>query len=195
MSRKVDQDIRNPLATNGGDAWARFGELWRAQATAVREKFGPRITGILLQPEAATDLPTIQVLREAVSELLAFMKSDPGFQYGFLADLTATDEQPRVPRFDVVYHLFSHAKLCRIRVKTQVGEEESVRTISDLWEGANWAERECFDMFGIRFAGHPDLRRTLMDERFVGHPLRKDFPLRGYQVFPEPEKIHTELLE
>jgi NADH-quinone oxidoreductase subunit C len=83
----------------------------------------------------------------------------------------------------------------RIRVKTRVPEGQDVATASGLWKGADWAEREVYDMFGIKFRGHPDLRRILMDERWVGHPLRKDYPLKGYQLFPEPENIHRELLD
>ena len=83
----------------------------------------------------------------------------------------------------------------RIRVKIKIAEDESVPTLIPLWEGANWAEREIFDMFGIHFEGHPDLRRILMDQRWEGHPLRKDYPLRGYQVFLTPEPLDPELLK
>ena len=112
------------------------------------------------------------------------MKSEPGFEYGFLSDLTATDEEI-APRFEMVYNLFSTRHKWRIRLKVRVREDEEVPTAIPVWPGANWAEREVWDMYGIRFKGHPDLRRILMDERWEGHPLRKDYPLRGYQIFTD----------
>lgn len=84
---------------------------------------------------------------------------------------------------------------CRVRVKVKIAENEKFNTLIPLWEGANWAEREIYDMFGIHFEGHPDLRRILMDMRWEGHPLRKDYPLRGYQVFLTPEPLDPELLK
>ena len=127
------------------------------------------------------------------------MKTEQGFEYGFLSDITAIDQEPvlesGMPRFEVVYNLYSLATKARIRVKTRVADGEEVPTAIPIWPGANWAEREVWDMFGIRFTGHPDLRRILMDERWEGFPLRKDYPLRGYQVFTEPETINQELLD
>jgi NADH-quinone oxidoreductase subunit C len=126
--------------------------------------------------------------------LLRFMKSEPGFEYGFLSDITATDEEIE-PRFEIVYNLASMTKQHRIRLKVRVRENEECPSACEIWPGANWAEREVFDMFGVRFSGHPDLRRILLDNRWQGHPLRKDYPIKGYQVFTSPEQVEEHLLE
>jgi NADH-quinone oxidoreductase subunit C len=187
-------DIRNPISTNGGDWLQKWGDLWKTQAAAVKEKFGDAIEEIRMPMEYPTDVPIIYVKKESVIALLKFLKTDPAFSYDFLADITATDEEVD-PRFEVVYNLRSVKTKARIRIKARVAEGEKIDTAVDVWAGANWAEREVYDMFGIVFAGHPDLRRILMDLRWEGHPLRKDYPLRGYQVFTEPEPIDPSLLD
>ncbi len=138
---------------------------------------------------------TALVLRESVIDVLAFLKQDPDMDFAFLMDLTAVDYLGREPRFEVVYHLYSFSKNLRVRVKTGVPEADPVvATASTVWKGANWFEREIFDMYGIRFEGHPDLRRILLYEEFEGHPLRKDYPIDLRQPtvstreFPDPEK-------
>lgn len=106
--------------------------------------------------------------------------------FNFLSDLTAVDWPDRNPRFDVVYHLAAVPSAERIRLKVQVNEGEAVPTVTDVWAAANWAEREVYDLFGLRFEGHPDLRRILMPEGWIGHPLRKDF--RQTQIaLPRPK--------
>ena len=188
-------DIRKPISTNGGDWFAKFGELWKTQVAGLKEKFGPQILEVRMPMDYPTDVPIIYVKNDAVVDLLQFLKSEVGYEYAFLSDLTATDETPRDPRFEVVYNLFSHTKKARIRVKIRVSEGEEAPTAISVWPGANWAEREVFDMFGIRFRGHPDLRRILMDNRWQGHPLRKDYPLRKYQIFTEPMEADPSLLK
>ena len=110
-------------------------------------------------------------------------------QYSFLSSITAVDWLERGPRFDVVYHLLSIPNQSELRLKVRVGEagEEhpSVPTVSGVWPGANWYEREVYDLFGIIFTGHPDLRRILMPMDWTTHPLRKDYPLTGFDL-PEP---------
>lgn len=187
-------DIRKPIETNGGDWMARFGEQWKTQVSRVKERFSGAIEEVRLPVEQPTDVPILYVKPGSLIEVLRFLKEEPGFEYAFLSDITATDEGGE-RRFEVVYNLFSISKKTRIRVKTRIAENEEVPTAIGLWTGANWAEREVWDMFGIRFAGHPDLRRILMDERWVGHPLRKDYPLRGYQVQTTPEPAHPDFLE
>jgi NADH-quinone oxidoreductase subunit C len=111
---------------------------------------------------------------QAVAE---FLRDDPATQMSMFVDLTCVDRLPREPRFDVVLHLYSLEKKHRVRLLAGVPEQEPViASLVALWPGANWFEREAFDLYGVRFAGHPDLRRILMYEGFEGHPLRKDYP-------------------
>jgi NADH-quinone oxidoreductase subunit C len=187
-------DIRTPVPTNGGDWLAKFGESWKSQVETLKAKFGDAIEEVRMLPEYPTDVPIVFVKKDAIVEVLRFVKSEPGFEYGFLSDITATDEEGD-PRFEVVYNLFSPNRHWRLRIKVRVAENDEVPTAIPVWKGANWAEREVWDMFGIKFKGHPDLRRILMDNRWEGHPLRKDYPIRGYQVFMEPEKADPSLLE
>lgn len=119
----------------------------------------------------------------ALSQLLPFidfLKTDAACRFSSLVDITAVDHPERPARFDVVYHFLSMYQNHRIRVKVAVREDEMVPSIILVHESANWFEREVFDMFGILFSGHPDLRRILTDYGFRGHPLRKDFPTTGY---------------
>jgi NADH-quinone oxidoreductase subunit C len=102
--------------------------------------------------------------------------------YNFFEDMTAVDWYPAVPRFQLSYHILSHAYKERIRLRIMVDEAQPVvETITTVWAGANYFEREVFDLFGIRFEGHPDMRRILMPDEWKGHPLRKDYPVEGYR--------------
>ncbi len=187
-------DVRTPIPHNGGDWLAKFGEHWKAQVAAVKDKFGDAIEEVRMPGDYPTDVPILYIKKSSVVPLLQFLKTDVTCDYAFLSDITATDEEVE-PRFEIVYNLFSQSKKCRIRVKTRVRENEDVPTAISVWPGANWAEREIWDMFGVKFSGHPDLRRILMDERWQGHPLRKDYPLRGYQIFTEPMEANQQLLQ
>lgn len=187
-------DVRQPIPTNGGDWLTKFGEVWKKQITQIIESFGKAVEEVRTPFDYPTDVPILYIQKDSIIPVLKFLKEQPGFEYGFLADITATDEEIE-PRFEVVYNLFSHVHKCRIRVKVRVNEGEEVPTAIPVWLGANWAEREVFDMYGVRFKGHPDLRRILMDSRWVGHPLRKDYPLRGYQLFTDSEPVDPTLLE
>lgn len=188
-------NILKPVPTIYGDHHEKFKKNWAHQASLLKDEFKTGIEKVLIPPKYPTDVPIVFVKKDSLIELLKFLKTNGECNYQFLSDITATDELPDKPRFHVVYQLLSHSSMMRIRVKVRVNEDEEVPTAIPLWEGANWAEREVFDMFGVRFKGHPDLRRILMDERWEGHPLRKDYPLRGYQVFPTPEPIHEDLLD
>ena len=115
-----------------------------------------------------------------LESLIEFLRDDASCRFSSLVDITAVDHPERVARFDVVYHFLSMYRNQRIRVKVAVREDEMVPSIHLLHPSANWFERETFDMFGILFSGHPDLRRLLTDYGFRGHPLRKDFPTTGY---------------
>ena len=144
----------------------------------LKEKFPDSIKEVI---EFRGEL-TIVIEKGALLTICDFLKNDPDLQYNFLSDVTAVDYPERGKRFEVVYNLYSIPKRWRIRLKVNVEEEESVPSITSIWEGANWAEREVFDMFGIRFDDHPDLTRIVMPDDWVGHPLRKDFPLTREEV-------------
>ncbi len=123
---------------------------------------------------------TIIIRREALLALARELKENPELGFNVLMDLSAVDylKMERVPRFEVVYHFYSLQHKHRLRVKVGVGERDTtVDSLCNLYAAANWYEREVFDMFGVRFNGHPDLRRILMYEGFEGHPLRKDYPV------------------
>ena len=128
---------------------------------------------------------TVTASREHIVEICEFLKSRPGFEFDFLADLCGFDRGPEEePRFEVNYHLFSTKLHHRVRLKVPLHEDDAhVPTVTSVWRTANWHERETFDLFGIVFDGHPDLRRILLPDDWQGHALRKDFPLRGYEPY------------
>ncbi|MCS7202843.1 MAG: NADH-quinone oxidoreductase subunit C [Thermodesulfovibrio sp.] len=124
----------------------------------------------------------VVVNKEKIKEIIKYLKEEQGFNH--LQDLCGVDYYPQKPRFEVVYSLFSIWRRLYIRLKVKVDEEDpEIESISDLWQSANWLERECFDMFGLRFKGHPDLKRILMPEDWEGYPLRKDYPIEGKEVW------------
>ncbi len=148
------------------------------------EDLGRKIAGAL--PDAVTghmvaygDL-TINAQAGDIVRVVTFLRDDPACQFVNIIDVTAVDWPSREKRFDVVYHLQSPAKNARIRVKVQTDEATPVASITGVFPGADWYERETYDLYGILFTGHPDLRRLLTDYGFQGHPLRKDFPLTGF---------------
>lgn len=125
---------------------------------------------------------TIVIKPEGLREICEFLRDDEKMAFDFLTDITAVDYDQRKPRFEVVYHLYSMTAKHRLRIRVVVEEgEELVPSITDLWRAANWAEREVYDMYGIRFEGHPNLRRILMYPEFEGYPLRKDYPIQQSQ--------------
>ncbi len=133
-----------------------------------------------IEAEPQVDLhPTIVVSRDAFPAFARTLRDHADLQFDFLAELTAVDWWPREPRFEVVYIFVSVGKAYRLRVKVRLhGEDAHVATVSGIWPGANWLEREVWDMFGIVFDGHPDPRRLLMPEDWEGYPLRKDYPVQ-----------------
>lgn len=154
-----------------------------ATVEAVQSKFPQAI----VETVEFRDEQTIVLTPEYLLEVCAYLKKD--LQYDFLETLTAVDWPERVPRFDVVYQLLSIQHRCFVRLKVRVGqrreEHPTVPTVTSIWPGANWYEREVYDLFGITFTGHPDLRRILMPADWTTHPLRKDYPLSGFDL-PEP---------
>jgi NADH-quinone oxidoreductase subunit C len=123
---------------------------------------------------------TVTVQASEIVSVLRFLRDDPGCQFVCLIDITAVDWPSRDRRFEVVYHLLSPTHNGRIRVKIAIDETTAVPSVIEVFPGADWYERETYDLYGVVFTGHPDLRRILTDYGFDGHPLRKDFPLTGF---------------
>ncbi len=174
-------------------------------SNALKELKGHLLTGAkphIKKIEIAFGELCIFTDREHVISLLSFLRNDGICAFTQLIDLCGVDYPERKERFEVVYHLLSMSQNQRVRVKLAIGEGESVPSVVELFPAANWFEREAFDMYGILFAKHPNLRRILTDYGFEGHPLRKDFPLTGYvevrydekasKVIYEPVKLQQE---
>ncbi len=125
---------------------------------------------------------TALVPLDAVTAVLTWLRDEPELAYRLLSDVTAVDRLPREPRFDLVYHVFSLSLGARLRVKAAVAEGQAAPTVTGVWSGANFMEREVYDLFGIPFAGHPNLARILTPEGFTGHPLRRDYALGNEPV-------------
>ncbi|HLY31395.1 MAG TPA: NADH-quinone oxidoreductase subunit C [Ktedonobacterales bacterium] len=159
--------------------------LAEATVAFVRDRFGEAVLDVV---EHRGEL-TITVQPDTITQVCQALRDAPHLRYNFLADITAVDWPEREPRYDVVYHLLSLETRAVIRLKTGVGNEETLNpelsSVTSVWPAANWYEREIYDLFGIRFAGHPGLTRILMPTDWVGHPLRKDYPLSGFQL-PDP---------
>ncbi|MGR3624209.1 NADH-quinone oxidoreductase subunit C [Pseudophaeobacter sp.] len=144
----------------------------------------------VLSWDVAYDELNVDVAPANIAGLVEFLKTDSNCKFSSLVDITAVDYPERGKRFDVVYHFLSMYRNQRIRLRVAVREDDMVSSIVDVHPSANWFEREVFDMFGILFSGHPDLRRILTDYGFRGYPLRKDFPTTGYTEvrYDEAEK-------
>lgn len=151
-------------------------EVLTQRAADLTAKLGEAIIG----SDIAFGELNVTVKLDAIVDVIAHLTSVEGGKFTSLVDITAVDYPERAARFDVVYHFLSMYTNQRIRLKVAVGEEDLVPSIHTIHPSANWFEREVFDMFGILFTGHPDLRRLLTDYGFRGHPLRKDFPTTGY---------------
>ena len=156
-----------------------------AAADFLRERFGEAILEVV-EHRGET---TIVVAPERIADIGLALRDEPSLRFTFMADLTAVDWQEREPRFDVVYHLLALDTHGVVRLKARVGDEDTpepeLPTVADIWPSANFYEREVFDLFGIRFAGHPNLTRIVLPTDWVGHPLRKDYPQTGIRL-PEP---------
>jgi len=156
----------------------------------VKNQFGEKILGV--RESAPGELEFTVKPSDSVL-LLTYLKNLEGGAFDHLADLTAYDEFPKTPRFHVVYELISMTRKLRCSVIAQLPDDQqpSAPSITDLWVGANWLEREVFDMFGVHFIGHPDERRILLPQQFKGHPLQKNFIADYRQKFPEPLSDET----
>ena len=125
---------------------------------------------------------TVYVDRGAIRQSCELLRENAETRFNFLSDITCVDLFPSEPRFEVIYHLLSHSRKERVRVIARVpGDDPSLESLMSVWPAANFFEREVFDLFGVRFLGHPNLRRIMMPEDWEGHPLRKDYPVEGYR--------------
>jgi NADH-quinone oxidoreductase subunit C len=168
-------------------------------AKALVELLKQQFPSAVLESHSQRGDDTAVVEASAWKEVARFLRDDARASMDMLIDLTCVDFPDREPRFEVVAHLYSLSKGHRLRLKARVGDEDGenaeIDSVSDLWASANWAERESWDMFGVRFRGHPDLRRILMYPEFSGHALRKDYPanriqpLVPYRELPNIEKL------
>ena len=164
----------------------------------LADRLGPA----LLASQVALGELTIEVDRGEIVPTLTFLRDDPQCHFGCLIDICGVDYPEREQRFDVIYHLLSPWQNRRVRVRVKTDEATPVPSAVSVFAGANWFEREAYDLYGILFSGHPDLRRLLTDYGFEGHPLRKDFPLTGFvelryddelkRVVYEPVKLMQE---
>lgn len=165
--------------------WGPLDETQHPAVIALRAAFGDDITGVTIFRDEVTVHVTVQRWDAAA----ALLRDTPELSYGIMSDLTAVDmlRLRRSPRFDVLTTLYSIPNRQRLRLKTGVEEAQACPTLTGVYLVAGWLERECYDMFGITFAGHPDLRRMLLaDDWDEGHPLRKDYPIRGYKQYVQP---------
>ena len=155
----------------------------------LQEKFG----GVVVEVHSRHGDDTVVVKPESNREVLQFCRDEAELAYNFLMDLTCVDYKgfegrEGTPRFEVVYHLYSLEHNHRVRIKCPVGgEDPEIDSVSEVWPVADWLEREAWDMFGVTFSGHPDLRRILLYEEFEGHPLRKDYPVNYRQPLVGPK--------
>ncbi len=173
-------------------------EVLTEMGEVIAAQLGPAVTGV----EQRLGELTLHAQRDEILKVLKYLRDDANCQFSTLCDICGVDYPEESERFEVVYNLLSMVHNTRIRVKIRTDEDTPVDSATTLFKSANWWEREAWDMFGIAFIGHPDLRRILTDYGFEGHPLRKDFPLTGYvelryddeqkRVVYEPVKLTQE---
>jgi NADH-quinone oxidoreductase subunit C len=164
-------------------------------AASIINVLTPLIPSAGFEIGPSIDFATVYVPREHLVAACDVLKTEPSLRFTTIIEITATDYFPRSPRYEVVYHLLSVANRQRVRLKVRVPEGATVPTVQGVWAGAGWPEREVWDMFGIVFDGHPDLRRLLMPEDWDGHPLRKDYPVqirKGAQTYAPLEVSEEE---
>ena len=160
-------------------------------ATEVISTLTPLVPNASFEEAPSVDFATIYVPADRLVETCRTLRDVDGFRFTTIIEITAADYLPRNPRFEVVYHLLSISRRARLRLKVRVADGGSLPTVQGVWKGAGWPEREVWDMFGIVFDGHSDLRRLLMPEDWEGHPARKDYPVqirKGAQTY-EPLEV------
>ena len=147
---------------------------------SFKSSLAPALLEAVLDVKESSDHILVDMVPTAVMTMAAHLKSKKGFSFNTLIDITAVDFPAKQQRFDVIYHFLSMTENKRCRLTISINEKEEVPSITSVFECANWFERELFDLFGVKFTSHPDLRRILTDYGFKGHPLRKDFPTTGF---------------
>ena len=147
-------------------------------ASEIIDRLAPLVPGASYDVGRSVDFATIYVPTDRLVETCRALRETPSLRFTAIIEITAADYFPREPRFEVVYHLLSTVHRRRLRLKVRVAGGGSVPTVQSVWRGAGWPEREVWDMFGVLFEGHGDLRRLLMPEDWEGHPLRKDYPVQ-----------------
>lgn len=164
---------------------------------ALTQKLQAQFGDAVLETHQFRGDETVVVKRDAIVPVLRFLRDTAGCDFNFLMDLTIVDyltfPQPKPARFEVVYHLYSLKHGHRIRIKAPVNPGESLPTVHELWVAADWMEREAWEMFGVKFEGHPNLKRLLTHKDFVGYPLRKDYPLKKRQPLAESDSMWDEM--
>ncbi len=146
-------------------------------ANPLLDELQKRFPGAISEAVIFRNMPSLNVAKEHLVAICQFLKGSDGGAYTLLTDETAADYPKREKRFDIVYHLYSFERNNRLRLRVQVGDGEKVPSVTGVWPTANWLEREIYDMFGVVYEGHPDLKRILMPDEWVGHPLRKDYDI------------------
>ena len=149
-------------------------EAW---SSPLLDELQKRFPGAISEAVVFRKMPSLTVSKESLLALGEFLKSNDGGAYTLLTDETAVDYPKRERRFELIYHLYSFQRNDRLRLKVLVGEGEKVPSVTQLWPTANWLEREVYDMFGVLYEGHPDLKRILLPDGWTGHPLRKDYDI------------------
>ena len=167
------ENDQSPIAIRGPNQTSRY-----ANGSVLNAQFTDFIEEVI---EALGEV-TIAIKRAGLVPIMLFLRDEPSLQFNFLSDVAGVDlGEFAEPRFAIAYHLYSLSHNHRLRIKVLLAEDDAcVPTVSEIWKSANWMEREIYDMYGIDFANHPDLRRILMPADYEGHPLRKDFPTKGY---------------
>lgn len=178
----ADLQLRE-ITTRRPDEWVSLNPDDHPEMRLLQEKF----PGAVVSSRLFRDEKTVIVKKDAIVGILQALRNDPATNYNYLSDITALDRLEFMAddeiRFEVLYNLYSLGTFARFRVKAQVDEDDpTIDTVESVYPNANWMEREVYDLFGITFNNHSDLRRILMPDDWVGHPLRKDFPLGGEEV-------------
>ncbi len=146
-------------------------------SSPLLDELQERFPGVISEAVAFRAIPSITLAKESLVAMCRFLKSEEGGAFTLLTDQTAVDYPKREKRFEIIYHIYSFKRNDRLRLKVIVGEGETISSVTGIWPTANWLEREVYDMFGVVYDGHPDLKRILLPDEWTGHPLRKDYDI------------------